>query len=66
MENPSAQSTSRFVNRTNPGVIVTVLHVGQYRLAELKSPVIIYQRDNQIYVRLTSEFHTKFKPYEES
>lgn len=66
MENPSAQSTSRFVNRTNPGVIVTVLHVGQYRLAELKAPVIIYQRDNQIYVRLTSEFHTKFKPYEEN
>ena len=40
--------------------------MGQYRLAELKSPVTIYQRDNQIYVRLTSEFHTKFKPYEEN
>ena len=66
MENPSVEPTSRFVNRTNPGVIVTVLHVGQYRLAELKAPVVIYQRDNQIYVRLTSEFHTKFKPYEES
>ena len=66
MENPTVESTSRFVNRTNPGVIVTLLHVGQYRLAELKVPVIIYQRDNQIYVRLTSEFHTKFKPYEES
>jgi len=66
MENPSAQSTYRFVNRTNPQVVVTVLHVGQYRLAELKAPVIIYQRDNRIYVRLTSEFHTKFKPYEES
>ena len=66
MENPTVESTSRFVNRTNPGVIVTVLHVGQYRLAELRAPVVIYQRDNQIYVRLTSEFHTKFKPYEES
>lgn len=66
MENPSAQSTSKFVNRTNSGVVVTVLHVGQYRLAELRAPVIIYQRDNRIYVRLTSEFHTKFKPYEES
>ena len=66
MENPSAQSAHRFVNRTNPGVVVTVLHVGQYRLAELRAPVIVYQRDNRIYVRLTSEFHTKFKPYEES
>jgi len=66
MENPSALPPSRFVNRSNSGVIVTVLHVGQYRLAELKAPVIIYQRDNRIYVRLTSEFHTKFKPYEES
>lgn len=66
MENPTVESTSRFVNRTNPGVVVTVLHVGQYRLAELRAPVVIYQRDNQIYVRLTSEFHTKFKPYEES
>ena len=66
MENPTVESTSRFVNRTNPGVVVTVLHVGQYRLAELRAPVIVYQRDNQIYVRLTSEFHTKFKPYEES
>ena len=66
MENPTVESTSRFVNRTNPGVIVTVLHVGQYRLAELRAPVVIYPRDNQIYFRLTSEFHTKFKPYEES
>ena len=66
MENPTVESTSRFVNRTNPGVVVTVLHVGQYRLAELRAPVIVYQRDNRIYVRLTSEFHTKFKPYEES
>lgn len=66
MEITATQSTSRFVNRSNPGVIVTVLHVGQYRLAELKAPVIIYQRGSNIYVRLTSEFHTKFKPYEES
>lgn len=66
MENPPALPSSRFVNRSNPGVIVTVLHVGQYRLAELKAPVIIYQRGSNIYVRLTSEFHTKFKPYEES
>ena len=66
MENPSTLPPSRFVNRSNPGVIVTVLHVGQYRLAELKAPVIIYQRGSDIYVRLTSEFHTKFKPYEES
>ena len=66
MENPSAIPPCRFVNRSNPGVIVTVLHVGQYRLAELKAPVIIYQRGSDIYVRLTSEFHTKFKPYEES
>jgi len=66
MENPSAIPPSRFVNRSNSGVIVTVLHVGQYRLAELKAPVIIYQRGSNIYVRLTSEFHTKFKPYEES
>jgi hypothetical protein len=66
MENTSALPSSRFVNRSNPGVVVTVLHVGQYRLAELKAPVIIYQRGSDIYVRLTSEFHTKFKPYEES
>ena len=66
MENPSALPSERFINRSNPRVIVTVIHVGQYRLAELKAPVIIYQRGSNIYVRLTSEFHTKFKPYEES
>jgi hypothetical protein len=49
-----------FVNRTNPAIIVELIGCAQYRLAELRTPVVIYRRGDNLYVRLESEFHSKF------
>ena len=65
MEDNHNQEPRRFVNRSNPRVIVELICQGQLRLAELQQPVIIYRRGDCIYVRLTSEFHTKFQPYDQ-
>ena len=64
MENGN-QDPRRFVNRSNPRVIVELIGEAQLRLAEIKQPVVVYSRGDNIYVRLSIEFHAKFKPYEE-
>ena len=64
MENGN-QDPRRFVNRSNPTVIVELIGEAQLRLAEIKQPVVVYSRGDNIYVRLSIEFHAKFKPYEE-
>ena len=64
MENGN-QEPRRFVNRSNPRVIVELIGEAQLRLAEIKQPVVVYSRGDNIYVRLSIEFHAKFKPYEE-
>ena len=46
-------------------MIVEVIGNAQLRLAELQQPVIIYRRNDCIYVRLTQEFHSKFKPHDQ-
>ncbi len=66
MDTVTAQQTTRFVSRTNPAVIVDLIGDAEFRLAEFRNPVIVYRRGDTIYVRRTSEFHLKFKPYEES
>lgn len=50
-----------YTNRSNPSVIVHLIGHAQFRLAEMKSPVVIYRRGDNVYVRLASEFHTKFQ-----
>ena len=61
MEPSTAQYPHAYVNRSNPAVIVHLVGHAQYRLAELKTPVIIYRRGDNLFVRLATEFHTKFK-----
>ena len=61
MESSTAQYPHAYVNRSNPAVIVHLVGHAQYRLAELKTPVIIYRRGDNFFVRLATEFHTKFK-----
>lgn len=61
MEPPTTEHTHTYVNRSNPAVIVHLVGHAQYRLAELKTPVIIYRRGDNLFVRLATEFHTKFK-----
>lgn len=46
-------------------MIVELIGNAQYRLAELKSPAVIYKRDDNTYVRIASEFHSKFKPHDQ-
>lgn len=65
MEDALNQEPRRFINRSNPRVIVEVLGNAQLRLAELHQPVIIYRRNDCIYVRLTQEFHSKFKRHDQ-
>lgn len=65
MEDTSNQEPRRFVNRSNPRVIVELIGEAQLRLAEIKQSVVVYSRGNNIYVRLSIEFHTKFKPYDQ-
>jgi hypothetical protein len=64
MENGN-QDPRRFVNRSNPTVIVELIGEAQLRLAEIKQPVVVYSRGDNIYVRLSIEFHAKFKPYDQ-
>jgi hypothetical protein len=55
----------RFINRTNPSVVVEILaQDAQLRLGELRWPVVVYRRlDNgTIYVRSKAEFDAKFAP----
>ena len=61
MEPSTAQYPHAYVNRSNPSVIVHLVGHAQSRLAELKTPVIIYRRGDNLFVRLATEFHTKFK-----
>ena len=65
MEDNNNQEPRRFVNRSNPAVIVELIGEAQLRLAEIKQPVVVYSRGNNIYVRLSIEFHAKFKPYDQ-
>lgn len=65
MDTATSQQTTRFVNRTNPAVIVELIGDAEFRLAEFRSPVIVYRRGDTIYVRRTSEFHEKFKPHDQ-
>jgi hypothetical protein len=65
MEPSKPNQPTRFVSRVNPSVIVELIENAQYRLAEIKSPAVIYKRGDNIYVRLVSEFHSKFKPYDQ-
>ena len=65
MEPSTAQHPHTYVNRSNPAVIVHLVGHAQYRLAELKTPVIIYRRGDNFFVRLATEFHTKFKPHDQ-
>lgn len=65
MEPSTAQHPHTYVNRSNPAVIVHLVGHAQYRLAELKTPVIIYRRGDNFFVRLSTEFHTKFKPHDQ-
>lgn len=65
MEDPANQEPRRFVNRSNPRVIVELICEGQMRMAEFKQPIVVYRRGDCIYVRLTVEFHTKFQPYDQ-
>ena len=64
MENGN-QDPRRFVNRSNPRVIVELIGEAQLRLAEIRHPVVVYSRGDNIYVRLSVEFHAKFKPYDQ-
>lgn len=64
MENGN-QDPRRFVNRSNPRVIVELIGEAQLRLAEIRQPVVVYSRGDNIYVRLSVEFHAKFKPYDQ-
>ena len=64
MENGN-QDPRRFVNRSNPTVIVELIGEAQLRLAEIRQPVVVYSRGDNIYVRLSVEFHAKFKPYDQ-
>jgi len=64
MENGN-QESRRFVNRSNPRVIVELIGEAQLRLAEIRQPVVVYSRGDNIYVRLSVEFHAKFKPYDQ-
>ena len=64
MENGN-QEPRQFVNRSNPRVIVELIGEAQLRLAEIKQPVVVYSRGDNIYVRLSVEFHAKFKPYDQ-
>ena len=64
MENGN-QDPRRFVNRSNPRVIVELIGEAQLRLAEIRQPVVVYSRGDNIYVRLSIEFHAKFKPYDQ-
>jgi hypothetical protein len=55
----------RFINRTNPSVVVEILaQDAQLRLGELRWPVVVYRRlDNgTVYVRSKAEFDAKFAP----
>lgn len=65
MEATQLQGHRRFINRTNDRVIVEVIGQGQFRLGELRQPVVVYLRGDCVYIRLVSEFHTKFKPYDQ-
>ena len=62
MEPPATQHPQTYVNRSNPSVIVHLVGHAQFRLGEMKSPIVIYQRGNVTYARLSSEFLTKFQP----
>lgn len=62
MEPSATKHSQAYRNRSNPSVVVYLVGHAQYRLGELKTPVVIYQRGTSIYVRLTTEFHTKFEP----
>jgi hypothetical protein len=46
-------------------VIVELIGEAQLRLAEIRQPVVVYSRGDNIYVRLSIEFHAKFKPYDQ-
>jgi hypothetical protein len=61
MESPTPKHPQAYFNRSNPAVIVHLVGHAQFRLGEMKSPIVIYQRGDITYARLTSEFHTKFQ-----
>lgn len=65
MEPATTQHSQTYRNRSNPTVIVHLVGHAQYRLGELKTPVVIYRRGDNIYVRLTTEFHTKFEIHDQ-
>jgi len=53
---------TKFQHARFPSTIVEFVAEAEYRLAEIKTAVVIYQRKGKFYVRRKVEFLSNFKP----
>lgn len=53
---------TQFAHSRKPSVVVEYVADAEYRLAEIKTAVVIYKRKERFYVRRKTEFLANFKP----
>lgn len=53
---------TKFQHVRFPSTVVEYLAEAEYRLAEIKTAVVIYRRKERFYVRRKTEFLANFKP----
>jgi len=56
------QEGTKFAHIRKPSTVVEYLAEAEYRLAEIKTAVVIYRRKEKFYVRRKTEFLANFKP----
>ena len=56
------QTGTQFAHARKPSTVVEYVADAEYRLAEIKTAVVIYKRKERFYVRRKTEFLANFKP----
>jgi hypothetical protein len=56
------QEGTKFAHIRKPSTVVEFIAEAEYRLAEIKTAVVIYRRKEKFFVRRKTEFLANFKP----
>jgi len=54
----------KFRNKAKHSTVVSFVCNAEHRVGEIKSRVVIYERDGRFYSRNSVEFYAKFEPVE--
>jgi hypothetical protein len=62
---PRDQKGVKYFSKIRPDIIVEVVDHAELRIAETRREVVIYRRNERLYVRTKAEFLEKFCPLTE-